>query len=271
MKRLLTFLTLGLLGMAALPADSAKAQNVTSTTFAQFTQIGGNKPFSFVNNNIDGAGQSLTGSATNVSVNFHFFASPFTQGTLAGNSVNASLSWTGAATADASGGPFIGQNFNAGTLQVVYTGPNTTVGGVNFVTGDVLLTVTYGSGTLFGLAGSSSPTFQASRPANVVTYAANSKYFNFGGATNENYSLGFSGLATPGSGGGTNPPFTQPPTNTAGFQVNTNNVMVRSFSADGSGTFAAGFIPEPASLAMVGLGLIGLPAVLAVRRRRAAR
>lgn len=270
MKRFFPTLALSLLGLA-ISAGSAHAQGVTSTTFARWTADNNDKPFSFVNNGSTSVGtKAVVGSATAVPVDFKFFSSVFANPLLVNKTVDdVVLTWNARSTVDATGSSFINETFNNtggsqyGVMTLVYNGPGTTINGVNFVTGDELLKVTFSSGTLSGSLAGQSPTFTSSVPADTVTFSANSKYFNFNGAASQNYSINFTGLETTSA--------TEPPVGANGFQINTNNNLIRSFKADGFGSFAAGFVPEPASLAMVGLGLLGLPAAIAIRRRRAAR
>lgn len=278
MKRFLPTLALSLLGLA-ISAGSAHAQGVTSDTFADWSQVGNAKPFQFTNNGLTSAAtKAVVGSATDAPVNFTFKSSPFLVAAGLVNTTvgNVSLTWNTRSNINATATPIPGfaqplltQGFNNtggsqyGVMTLVYNGPNTTIGGVNFVTGDELLRVSFSSGALSGFRAGASPGFTSSLPGDTVTFSANMKYFNFAGAVSQNYGISFTGLDTTD--------LSEPPVGVSGFQINSSNSLIRSFRADGTGSFAAGIIPEPASLAMVGLGLIGLPTAIAIRRRRAAR
>jgi hypothetical protein len=251
MKRLLS-LALGALVLSAFTAGSVNAQN--SFTFAQFSKLGTvpatTKQFSFVNNGVTGAGRMLTGTATNALVTFSFLNTPFLANAgLAGEIVKGSLNFSTLATdtASLSDGAITQPTVFPGTLDITYNGVNGAFfGGVQFFTGDVLLSVDFDSGRIVGRNGGQAAALAASRPSDAVTFTADSKFFNFANITEEGFGVILTGL-----------------TSTLG--ISATNSLLDSFNADGSGGFAASVIPEPASLAMAGLGLLGV--ALVARRR----
>lgn len=254
MKRILSMLALAALGLAVLPADRAQAQPYD---FATWNQVGNNtKPFAFVN-----SGGVLSANVT-VPVTFTFVGSnPF----LVDNALsdyqlsNVELTFKTTATAAATTtGTNASQDTNSGTMLFVYKGPNITMGSTNINTNDVVLSVSFATANISGRKTGNAANLGAAdtdTAPNTVIYSSDAKYFSLGSAIERNLTFGLSSISSPGSPNG--------------FNIAANGLL-KSFNANGSGRFGANMVPEPATLAMVGLGL-GLPGLVALRRRRAAR
>jgi hypothetical protein len=244
MKRF-TLLVLGALVAAGLTGGSASAQD--SLTVAQFSQrIPGNTEFFF-----DNDGAMLTSTSV-VPIRFTFADSPFLlDGSLANELATADLimDYESSDAAVANGGTSYTQTSSTlSSIQVVATASagNTALGiGV----GDVLFEVHYGSSRL-DVSGASG-TLAASQPDDAVDFL-NTAYFDFSNANLQALALAFSGVS----------PAFDSSNGIAG------NGLLRDFVASGAGTFSAAVVPEPASLAMAGLGALGVLGLAVVRRRK---
>lgn len=270
MKRFLGLIALGAIGLAALPASQAQAQVFNVATFEQLSDQ--DRPFTFVNNNLNPG--TLTGTATNVPVAFRFVGgNPFltnaalatqNSGTGIGKVSNVDMNLSVTATAPATVFPpdpapfqILTQSTLSGFMEFRYTGANTNIAGTAFNTNDLLLRVDFTISSIYGQRNGTSATMDGSDVAGdmtIVTFSSDpsNKFFDFSGIKDEAFSVAFSNLS-------------------ASLQRAAVNNLLSSFNASGSGRFSAGFVPEPGSIAMVGLGLLGLPGLAVLRRRRAAR
>jgi len=117
----------------------------------------------------------------------------------------------------------------SGSVLQTYTGM------IEFTTGPGgaglnYLTATFNAASLFGLGGSGS--LAGSQPPNSVAFSS-----SFGsGFVNPNFSLSFSDISS-------------------GLSITDHSIA--SFTAQNSGTFSASSVPEPASLALLGIGTAG--------------
>jgi len=245
MKRF-TLLVLGALVAAGLTGGAAKAQD--SLTFAQFSQRSpANTEFGF-----DNAGGMLTSTSV-VPIRFTFANSPFLlNAALIDEQATANLimDYETSDAAIANGGSSYTQTSSTlSSIRVVATASaiNTLLGiGV----GDELLRVEFMSSEL-GVDGDAGNLTASSAAGNGVTFF-NNLYFSFANSSSEALSLAFSGVS---------------PTFDSANGI-AGNGLLRSFDASGTGTFSAAVIPEPASLAMAGLGALGVVGLAVIRRRK---
>ncbi|WP_395143633.1 hypothetical protein [Armatimonas sp.] len=233
-------LTLG--AVTALLATAAHAQ---LTTFANFTQAGGTRPYTFTN-----AGSSSTFSlAAPQAINFYYQVNNEYNGTGFATVIPATMTLTSSVGAVATGVVSLTQPMTG--ITMVFTA-DTPVNGKS----ELLRIVANSGGNpgrlggfLTGTDGGSNPSFSGSQNGalgDLVTMSSDFVHFDI--TTRRDYSLTFS-AATPD------------------FSMNGNS-YINSFTADGTGTFASNpapfaLIPEPASLVFALLGGIALH-----RRRR---
>jgi hypothetical protein len=233
---------IGLIAITTLLAPSAHAQ---LTTFAQFSQTGNTRPFTFTNT---GSTSTFT-LITPLEVNFYYqVVNAYNLGNYA-NVIPATmtLSATVAAVADDFGGTLRQQLTNL-TMQFTAITP------VNGQTNLLTITAAAGAsgftgGRLLGGDGGSTAGltgFQNNSSGDTVTMT--SDFVGFANATRRDYSLSFNAI-------------------TPDFSINSGNGYMNSFTADGTGTFASNpapqaLLPEPTTLPLVLLG------TLAFYRRR---
>jgi hypothetical protein len=261
MKRIFALLALSVVG-AALMASDANAQAFTFASFNYNKSSGG--ALGFANNNVLPGQVDVTASGSadgGAPITFTFEDTPFlANGLLADGSISARLQWGGTqANLDATAGPFVTQNFAGSTTLIsIFATETKNFGSVTVNAGDFLLSVAFNGGLLSGLSipGQDAPAFFGAGEANSLVFSGGTGLFDFSDMD-----------------GGRNFGTTYTSISTGNLQVNTpTNDLIRSFTAGGAqGSFGAILVPEPASLAMVGLGLIGMPALVVIRRRRAAR
>ena len=222
---------LGLGLVAALGATEAKAQN--SVTFAQFSEDPSAPQNSFVFTNA-ASGSSFT--ASSVPVIFSYlagFGAPVgpQQATL---TINAPV--TAVATLS-------GRNLDqplGGTISFLRNSDNAN-----------LLTIVF-TGDLLGKGGARGGSVDASSSAgDLVTFT--SAFLDFSQTTARTLALALSGIDP-------------------GFSLNANGYL-NSFAGDGAGSFSSSpfprTVPQPASLVLLGIGLLGVPAYRAARRKAA--
>ena len=145
-----------------------------------------------------------------------------------------------------------------GTFNFVYTGPTFTTGNnVLVTTGDNLLSGTFTNAFITGVKGGNFATFNAAQPLQVVTFQ--SDFLNLANSYGRTIAMDLNRVFPSRSnvanfGGPANPNF--------------NNRALADFRALGSGTFAAGAIPEPATWGLMILGFGGAGVMLRSNRRR---
>jgi hypothetical protein len=117
--------------------------------------------------------------------------------------------------------------------------------------GQNLLTVTFTNADLGGLAGGGSASLVGSRPPQGVTFTSAFAAVQalIAGNPPENFSLSFSNLSNALGTTGAGP-------------------TIASFTAQSSGTFATGTIPEPSSIVMASMGLVVGLGTYGYRRRQ---
>lgn len=229
-------LTLGA-AMMALLTTAAQAQ---LTTFAQFTQSGGVRPFSFTN-----AGAAST-FALNSPLNVNFVYQVLND--YNGNGFAATIPAMMTLTSDvASLGQVLGgfRNQPMTNITMTFTANTPVNGKTNLLTIVANAGGTTSGGSLFGANASSTANFAGSQNGGTGdSVTMTSDFLSFTSTTQRDYSLSLN-AATPN------------------FSLNGNGYL-NSFTADGTGTFASdpapfsSFVPEPASLVFVLLGGIAL-------------
>jgi len=235
----------GFVAAVAVAAMSFGNAMAATTTFANFSQqVSNSTPFTFTN----------TGSTSTFTVNTQvFFKYAVANGYNAG--VNNNISATMIMTATVSGpvaptgtsdGDFISQPLGAVQIQFIANTPY--MGQTN------LLTVNATSAALRGTQGDGAPQLSLTG----VTFT--SSYLDFHLTTTRNGSLSFSGFDN-GVGDGLEP---------------AGNGYLQTSTGDGLGTFASNpppipstpTVPEPATSAAMGLGVLGIFGMMFRARKR---
>jgi len=234
------------IALAVLALSQASA-DAAAVTFAQFTQAGPGTPFAFVNQTTFGQA-GIVGFSTPVNFNFTL-ASGLSTVTRAATLTLTAVTNAPASSAVLGGSTFIDQPINGNNPS----NPADVLTIVENSTGKTLLSLTF-TGDIVGKMNDPSASLTGSTdPAagnNMVNYS--SAFLNFGPGVNS-YLLGLTS---------DNPALSIGP---GGFL----NSFVGSIGGSFSATVVAA-VPEPASLAMFGTGLIAT-AVLASQRKRLSR
>jgi hypothetical protein len=250
MNRYLSSLVLAA-GIAVISLGSALPVSAQGPAqFASFTQATPlNVPFRFINSGGDGSGSvfglyDAGGTAISIPVNFQFQI-PNDYGTAVGENIAATMTMTSAVLNPDDGAGRV--NVDMQNINVVFTADTPVNGLTN------LLTMSLTTGVLSGQPFTSTVSLEGTQSAtspDIVNFT--SDFLDFSGVTiNKNYSLSFSNV--------------QP------IVAREPNNYFRSFVSSGSGTFGSeplptNRVPEPGTLALLALGMLGGGTVL---RRKA--
>jgi len=239
------------LALAVLPLVPQAPAVADQVTFAQFTQAGSGSPFTFTN---------LTTTATagiinlSTQVNFNFTVPGISNATHAATLTLSAVTNQAATTATLGGNTFVDQvlNGNNGTNPAT---PLNTVTIRDNVTNQVLLSMTF-TGDVIGQRNSSSGSITGNSDGTLtnpsfVTYSSQ-VLSGLSNSTPNSYVLGLTSIAPGGLAIGA-----------GGYLNSFTSALTGSFST----TITA--VPEPASVAMFGTGILGT-VVLATQRKRLA-
>jgi hypothetical protein len=217
--------------LLSVGALSAFSLIAGNVTFATFTE--GTPDFTFTD-----SGATSTFDATST-IQFTFYnviptADPLL-GPLPTTSITALLTRTGTVTQAATvSGSSVSQVLATSTLTI-------TAGG------KTLLASSGDNATLTGTLGQNSLSLGNSSPPNTLVFT--SDYIDFSGAVATQRGVTFS--------------VTDP------LSIDSNDGLLNSFTASGTGSFAVSFAPEPSSISLILFGLLPLAFLLRRTRRRA--
>jgi len=254
-------------GLALILAAPAAANTIT---FAQYFEQGGGQQWTVTNN----GSNTITISASGTEFfEFSNTATPFDGDLLTATfTLNATSTTAGNCNTTCGANDPYNENGYHGTFSFLATG-DTGVGianGTNLLSGTFNTTLGQKGATLSSAPGSGSATLQDSTdPTNTTQLVFTSAILSFASQTSENASYSLSSvnpnfslrsIGPPGCGASPLPQCTA-------FPGGTGNTPDQ-FSAAGTGTFATapGFVPEPGSMTLIGLGLCGI-AVISRRLR----
>jgi PEP-CTERM motif len=246
----------------AIVVGSASTASATPASFAQFSEAspGGNL-FALNTTTPETDFGTSTGGPLGAAIPVNF-----TYLTLSGLPVDlqgvqqATLSMTSSTVSPVItgfGGTVATQSFTgAGTLPNSISIIRDTPAAEGLGAMDNLLTITFTNSTLIGILGNSAPQMTADTATAGVVVTYSSDFLTFANGE-KNFSLTFSSWNTPGDGNG------------LATNGNLQALLFQAATAAGAGTFggsASVFIPEPSTMVLAGIGVVGL--ALAARRRR---
>ena len=206
-----------------------------AVTIGQFAQLGQPDSFRFKNNN--------NGTATLTSIGTGQFDFDFWPANLPAALASQNAFFSMIATANtpaATSGPIIEQEVASGTIAFTRVTP------FNGLTN--LLTIQFTNAQLWGPGGGRGLNLIGSDAAGTVTYT--SDFLDFTNTIGQDYSIALTGLSVP-------------------LQIG-NGGLLKSFTADITGTLSVQAVPEPATWAMMIIGFAGVGGALRQRRRATA-